>query len=409
MISFSFVQSIAVGLVMTSLVLPCLCAVTGAVWIVEDRKEQDSLIMAASRRRPNRNKSSFGPRTFLEYGARLGFAIFFIFCILTIGSSPLEIEYSDSKFIVVNQFEGGLTAYTLGMMFGLVVLALLRFGRSTTDAETLFESPGTNTRGPEYSWEVHSNELFTGIKHRNEAGNEDGELQTPLLQNDYNNTERPSTVGKSNETLETNRAGGIQTDSDGLPFWKRVVLFELALVSTLFWIPALFLPLFQLKYEGFVSDFISNVSLSFRLGDFPIELWKRGIAAGTNPLMLLVLEDIFVLLVLAGPILANLAAIGAWILEAQARIFCRRLLWILQPFLGTLVFGTALYFAIPAFETVTEGAIDNFGDGICASFESVVGDVCFTIKAQPSAGLWFVLIESLALELFVLLTLAWQI
>ena len=402
---------------MTSLVLPCLCAVTGAVWIVEDRKEQDRMIAANGTRHQNRPKGCFYPRIFIEYSARIGFSIFFILCILTIGSSPLDIKYNDSRFIVVNQFEGGLTAYTLGMMFGLIVLALLRFDRANT--ATFFEptrSPSPNTSGQEYSWKVHSNEFFTEIKHRHtvgtEAGNAERELGMPLLQSDHNveslsEIRSALALGKSTETIEENWGGGVQTESDGLSFWKRVVLFELALVSTVLWIPALFLPLFHLKYEGFVSDFISEVSLSFRLKDFPIELWERGISAGTNPLMLFILETIFVLLVLLGPLLANLAAIGVWILERQASIFCRLLLWILQPFLGTFVFGTALYFSIPAYETVTEGAIDKFGAGICTSFESVVGDACFTIKAEPSVGLWSVLIESLALELFVLLTLAW--
>merc|ERR1712070_1347700 len=121
------------------------------------------------------------------------------------------------------------------------------------------------------------------------------------------------------------------------------------------------------------------------------------------------LESIFVLLVLACPIVANLAAIGAWTLETQqSRTFCKRLLWILQPFLGTLVFGIALYLTIPAFETVTEAAIEKFSAGICPNFEAVAGEACFAIEAEPTIGLWFLLIEALALELFVVLTLTWH-
>ena len=391
----------AVGLVMTSLVLPCLCAVTGIVWIVEDRKQHDDTTLSTGRRHPDQQKTWWNPRILMEYSARIGFSIFFIFCILTIGSSPLEIEYQSTKFIVVNQFEGGLVAYTLGMMFALVVLALLRFDRTSTEA--LHESTQRNSPSQEFSWEVHSNELFTGIKQRpslkTQLDNSDQELAAPLLENDHNATESPSS--------ETNPAGEAQTESDGLPFWKRVILFELALVATIFWVPALFLPLFELKYGGFVSEFMPDVSLGFRFFDLPIELWKRGISAGTNPLMMITLENIFILLVCVGPLVANLAAIGTWILEGQASLFCRRLLWILQPFLGTFVFGIALYFAIPAFETVTESAIQQFGSGICTTFESVVGDVCFTILGKPSVGLWFLLAESLALELFVALTIIW--
>ena len=377
----------AIGLVMTSLVLPCLCAVTGAAWIVEDKKKDKP---------PNRQPIYFSPRPFMEYSARIAFSIYFIFCILTIGTSPLPIEYSGTSFVVVNQFTGGLAAYALGMMLGLMVLAILRFGQTNE----LSNRKGDNTS----SWQVRADQLFTGIKYGNACETTDeaqSELETPLLQEE--NVESPSNaLAVSTDTLDS------QPESGGLSFWKRVVLFELALASTVLWIPALFEPLFRLKYEGIVSDFITDVSLEFKLRDFPIELWERGVSAGTNRFLLLIIESIFVQLVLGLPLLANLAAIGTWVLEPRAGSFSRRLLWILQPFLGTFVFGVALYASIPAFETVTQGAVNKFGDGICSKFETVVGDSCFGIQATASVGLWFVLAQALALELFVVATLAWH-
>lgn len=379
----------AIGLVMTSLVLPCLCAVTGAAWIVEDKKNLGEP--------PNRKPSYFSPRSFMEYSARIAFSIFFIFCILTIGSSPLPIEYNGTSFVVVNQFTGGLAAYALGMMLGLMVLALLRFGQTTE----LVNHTGDNTTS---SWQVRADQLFTGIKYGNACETTDearSELETPLLQEE--NAETPTNaLAVSTDTLDS------PPESGGLSFLKRVVLFELALASTVLWIPALFEPLFRLKYEGIVSDFITDVSLEFKLRDFPIELWERGSSAGTNRFLLLIIESIFVQLVLGLPLLANLAAIGTWVLEPRAGSFSRRLLWILQPFLGTFVFGVALYASIPAFETVTKGAVHKFGDGICSKFETVVGDSCFGIQAEASVGLWFVLAQALALELFVVTTLAWH-
>jgi len=422
----------AVGLVLSSLVLPCLCAVCGAAWIVEDRKEQN-LITAnntrSSRRQPNRQRNGLCPRMLIEYGARIGFSVFFILCILVIGTSPLEIEFEGSKFIVVNQIKGGMASYTLGTMFGLSVLVLLRFGRANfqiifgptgmSDKNTLGQDLhrekylGGEVRGRDFecSWEVHSNELFTEISSRHanrtdDVGDAERELRTPLLQNEKNSNENPSN-DQSTEILDNDLTGRIQSELGGLPVWKRVVLYELALMSTVLWIPAVFLPLFHLKYEGIVSDFIPEVSLSFRLKDFPKELWQRGVSAGTDPFILFLLEIIFVILVLVCPVMANLAAIGTWILDVQSSVFCKRLLWILQPFLGALVFGTALYLSIPAFETVTENAIDQVSSGICTNFESIAGDACFAIEAEPSVGLWFLLVDALALEIFVVLTLAW--
>lgn len=373
----------------------------------------------SSSRRKQRNW--FCPRVVMEYSARIGFSIFFILCILDLGSSPLTIEFNDSKFVVVNQMKGGMVSYALGMIFGVSVLALLRFSNANFQSilETTQDSDKNtqNNLGEEAwrkqdfecSWEVHSNELFTGgnfrLANETESGKEAQELETPLLQNGYN-LQSPSAGG---ETSDRHLSERLQTEPGELSFWKRVVLYEISLVSTVLWIPALFLPLFQLRYKGILSDFISEVSLSFRLSDFPAELWDRGIGAGTNPLILYMLDSIFVLLVLACPIVANLAAIGAWTLETeQSRTSSKRLLWILQPFLGTLVFGIALYLTTPAFETVTEAAIEKFSAGICPNFEAVAGEACFAIEAEPTMGLWFLLIQALALELFVVLTLTWH-
>jgi len=396
----------AMALVLTSLVLPCVGAVSAAVWIVEDRQEENLLAASVDecslRRHPNRPKTCSHPRLIVECFARIGFSIFFVLCILVLGSSPLEIEFNDSRFVVVNQMKGGLSSYALGMIFGLLVLALLRFGR--TNLQEFFQSSADSNRTTETrrrrdlecSWRVRSNDLFTGMagRHASKAEAEaEEELRTPLIQDETNNDRDTASV---------------ETEQGGLSLWKRILLYELGLTSTLLWIPALFLPLFHLKYEGIISDFMSEAELSFRLKDFPVELWERGVSAGTNRFLLVVLDSVFMLLVFVFPAMASLTAIGTWLLDTKASEVCKRLLWILQPLLGALVFGTALYVSIPAFGTVTESVMNNVSSGLCSNFEAIAGDACFTIEAEPSTGLWFLLGEALALELFVVLTLRWH-
>ena len=441
----------AMALVLTSLVLPCLCAVSGAIWVVEDRKEQYKIIQAVTanntnslKRRLQRNGqyNCISPRMFIEYSARIGFSVFFMLCILDIGISPLEIEFNDSRFIVVNQIKGGMAAYSLGMICTLFVMALLRLGKINSNGifaptagtagnsnnttvqdlyhEQYFEGKTRRNQDFECSWQVHSNELFTDARYadanENDTGNEEFEMQTPLLQDEYYNDSSLmagnslfSAIEDATETLDDNSTETMPIETGSLPLWKRVVLYELALLSTLLWLPALFLPLFQIKYEGIVSDFMTEVSLSFRLWDFPVELWERGVSAGTDRWILFILEMILLLLVFICPILANLSAIGAWIFDTHSRTFCQNLLWIIQPCVSTIVFGVALHFSIPAFETVTERVIDKVSSGICNNFELITTDTCLTIQAEPSVGLWFLLGEALALEVFVVLTLAWKI
>lgn len=185
------------------------------------------------------------------------------------------------------------------------------------------------------------------------------------------------------------------------------MLYELALFSTLLWLPALILPLFRLEYGGIASDFMPEVLMSFRLKDIPVELWERGTSAGTSRLILFIVESNFVLLVFVVPVMANLLAIGAWICDSPFRTCCKNVLWVIQPCLGTIVFGVAVFVSVQAFETVTEGAVEKFAPAICNKFEDITTDTCFTIHAESSVGLWFLLGEALALEIFVLLTLSW--
>mmetsp|Transcript_26806 Transcript_26806/g.58797 ORF Transcript_26806/g.58797 Transcript_26806/m.58797 type:complete len:607 (-) Transcript_26806:4341-6161(-) len=435
----------AIALVLTSLVLPCLCIVCGVAWIVEDRMEQTKIMRTVDasnnntsglRRRLQRNSNRYNcclsPRLFVEYIARIGVSVLFVICILMIGISPLDIEFEDSRFIVVNQIQGGMAVYALGMICCLSVLTFLRLGKTTIHGiyepiyfvhRKQFQGEARRNLDFECSWDVHSDELYsssmrtnTNTNQKNKGHDDFVDLETPLLQNKWRNgiysaVDRRTLLSAfegATETMDHHPTEITSVETGFLPFWKRVVLYELALLSTLLWLPALCLPLFRLEYGGIVSDFMSEVSMSFRLRDIPVELWERGRSAGTSRLMLFLVESNFVLLVFVCPILANLLAIGAWICDSPFRTLCKNILWIIQPCLGTIVFGVAVFVSVPAFETVPQGAIDKFASAICNNFEAITTYTCFTIHAEPSLGLWFLLGEAVALEIFVLLTLYWS-
>ena len=413
-------------MVLTSIIVPCVCAVCGAVWILEDIKEKNQRISNLDRRNsngvPNKHVICSCPRTFIEYSVRIGFCIFFMFLILEIGTSPLEVTLMESRFIVVNEIKGGLTSYTLGMLFGLSVLVFLRISRTNferglkTEFRNDIRSKRWEKKDSEYSWEVHSGDLLTRISNADESerGDKKGELLISLLHSECSD-QKVSVNGNSlildtenfAEASDKQPCRYFQLKSEELESWKRIMLYELALVSTVLWIPTILLPLFHVKYEGFVSHFVSEVSFSFRLKDFPGELWERGVSAGVNRCILCISEIIFALLVLVFPIIATLSAIGACTFDTRSITFCKRVLRSLQPFLGLVLFGVALHIAIPTFETILKRAIEKLSAGMCSSFEAAAVETCFTIKAEPSVGLYFLLVEAITLEIFVFLTLTW--
>ena len=480
----------AIALVFTSLILPCLCAISGIMGIIDDRIEQNNMIVDANnntgslyyvtRRRLNKrrnnnnnnqsnNNNNYYPRMFLEYIARIGFSIFFILLILDIGtSSSIEIEFNNTSFVFINQIQGGMVVYALGILCTLLVITLLRLGRTTkshllisdnTDA-AITNNNNTNTQCTtfnnndllyheqqeyfrkrrrnkqqsqdfQYSWQVSSNELFAGSNNEQEEdGNDNMELQTPLLLNhdehehNNNNNNNNNSLGAGGDTnflfiseaaeeedmfdynISQYLTGTMPTETSNitsvsvLPFWKRALLYELIVLSILLWLPTLFLPLFRLQYDGIMSDFMSDVSFSVKLWNFPVLLWERGISAGTNRGMLIIIESIVLLLVFICPILANILAICTWVSDTHtSKTYCKNLLWMIQPFLGSIVFGITIYLSIPAFEAVFEYVTDTYSYGLCRKFEIFTTDTCLTIQAQPSMGLYFLLGQALVLSL----------
>jgi hypothetical protein len=49
-------------------------------------------------------------------------------------------------------------------------------------------------------------------------------------------------------------------DSEALPFWKKVVLYKVGILLIFLWLPALFLPLFELDFGGLASSFMTRVT-----------------------------------------------------------------------------------------------------------------------------------------------------
>lgn len=435
----------AIAFVLTSLVLPCLCIITGAAWIAEDRKERIRILRAIDisknnnaisfRRRLRRYNSGqncwSSPRLFVEYIARIGVSVLFVIYIMEIGTSPLTIEFMGSELIVVNQIKGGMAAYTLGMICSLFVIVLLRLDKTTIygihepmcceqNEQYNVEKTRSNLEF-EWSWDVQSNALFSALrgtnattKQRKASNDEREELSSPLLQNesctgDHAEVDRrtwTSIIDGAAEETDDRTAERHSLKAGVLPFWKRFFLYELGVLSTVLWLPALFVPLFQLDYGGFASEFMPEVSMSIRLVDIPVELWECGTAAGTSRFILVVVEILFLSFVFLGPMVANLLAIGAWICDSPFRISCKNVLWILQPCLGSIVFVAAVFVSVPAFAIVMEYAIDKFASPVCDSLKYYTSDNCFTIHAEPSMGLWFLLGKALALEIFVLFTLS---
>jgi hypothetical protein len=237
------------------------------------------------------------------------------------------------------------------------------------------------------------------------TANETGqEQQRPLLGDDSDELLLASGSGQV-ESMQIEQ--GVQ-ESQGISFCKKVVLFEVGIIATLFWLPALFLPLFQLDFGGLVSDFMAEVAFSVRFWELPAVLWQRGIAGGTPRWMSIALGTVLVSFVYVLPILATVLAIGTWRTKSTESVFCRNVLKCIHPCLCGIVFALSLLLAVPAFEPVGDYLLDEETSGLCKKFQLITDDTCLTITGKPDLGLWFLLAQSISLEIFVILTICWK-
>jgi hypothetical protein len=400
----------AMFLIVTSLILPCLFFVVGPMWTFQDRKEQDllltsSLSLANLIRWKRQHSVWYSPRRFLEYILRVSFAIFFLLSIIDIGTSSIEMNNSSTKFTLINQLQGGLACYTLGMTCALVATVLLRAEEinfyehcscllQQHDEDSRTSAPPNNAFS--LPWNI--------VHHNSTLVEAEEELQAPLLDN--MDVTHPNAV--SSMQIDATPSDDGELGSSGLPLWKRALLYELAIGATVLWVPALFMPLFELSYGGIISDFMSEETFSIRFWEFPAVIWQRGVAAGTEQWVLIILGIILIFLVYVMPLLATLLAIAAWTLDPIPSAFCRNVLKAIQPCLGGVIFYVALHFAVPAFEDIAEYAIDMGSSGLCKKFEVMTSDTCLTITGTPQWGFWFLLAQSLSLEILVALTLLWK-
>lgn len=388
----------AMTLVMTCLICPCLCMVLCPSWTVGDY--QEAIRPSPSRRRvaPHAELLGFDPRVFAEHFlVRICFLAFFLLAILDVGTSSLALENNHSEFLVTNKTRGGVICYTVGMACALGVVVLLR-----VSSQSPFQPPTTTLIAATPS---STSQYARQDRPRAPPDQAFRELQRPLL-TDEDDTELVEGGVSQTQTSGAQTGDGVFT----MTYWKRIVIYEFGILASVLWIPALFLPLFQITFRGFASSFIDEVSFEVPFYQLPTVLLLRGKAAGTDQWALLSLGVVLLLLVYILPLVATASAIAAWRSPdySKAAWFLKAVLRCFQPCLCGFIFSLSLLMAVPTFEPLGDYLLDTRTSGFCERFENITDTSCLQIQGEHRIGQWFLLAQSIALEVFVILTVVWK-
>jgi hypothetical protein len=277
---------------------------------------------------------------------------------------------------------------------------VLRMARGENDqftADPLFSSSRTTTTNPrvppawafQLPWQVNTNDRYYYAE-------ESAQQTQPLLED-----------ADLLEEIQTNLNMHIQpTCIQGLSYWQRAVVYEVGGMATLLWLPAMLLPLFEIEYEGLASEFMAQVSFQVSFWEIPAVLYQRGVVAGTDKWMLFVIGTVLVLTVYVLPLLATFLSVATW-LNKNTRVFRKVLIWI-HPTLCGIIFSLSLLFGVPAFEPLAAYLLDKESSGLCQRFQDVTDESCLILSGHHLLGAWFLLAQTVSLEVFVLLTIWWS-
>jgi hypothetical protein len=406
----SFVQTNQIGVSVliwiTSLLVPCLVMVLTPSWIVQ--------VYSASKSSPaSLMQEEHWIRDILHLAVRWSFTVVYVLGFIFLSSQFVALEWTNTLVSVQNKVDVGLASFTVGISFALIAIGVLRLhsaynrfddSHPRISAAPVVPEPDRPTVSP--------TRLYA----------DDGEATATMriLEDDPILTSEPTQVHgndmprhrAAHETMPTR--GRLASDAKLPNFCETLLVFQLGLVAILAWIPAITLPAVQFELSGFASEFIpGNSTKSISLYQVPLVLYRGSLAATTPPWIIWLMASLMLSWTVLCPILASVLSIATWMLPTDpspyparwSRSSCRTWLYAIQPAASGIVLALALFIAVHGIEPWSEIVFNSVAGK--ASFESLVGEACLTIRGSPMIGAWFYVVHACLLEVFIALTLRW--
>ena len=361
-------------LLLISLVIPCFAMLLSATWTVRDHQRR---IETDQVEEPFRIL-----RITFEQTYRISLVLFFSFTVLNVAASSIELVGNKTDLLVINRTTGGLVCYTIGICCALAVFVVLRLIQK--DGKALFleqqqQRQPTRRVPPNHAFHNHNNP--------------EDEQETPLVNNE----------SQQRQTLQNDQV-------KPLSFCQKIIIFETGLLATATLPLAYFLPLFHVDFSGLAADFMPEVSVSCHLWEFAAIWRQREMVADTEDWIIWVLGSTLLLLVYVIPLLAMAVTVIAWRSSSRARRSkCRKILKVIQPCLCGLVFALSVIIVLLSIGPVSENYLEGKTGGICKEFQFLASDNCLSIDGTLDIGLIFLVLQSLSLDIFIMLTIAWNI
>lgn len=199
---------------------------------------------------------------------------------------------------------------------------------------------------------------------------------------------------------------------------RKVLVFELGLLTLVLWMPILYTPWISLRVETAASE--SQAILNW--SDFVFaNAWEQGVQARSDSWLLCVLAVIAIAQLVIFPLLASALGILVWLGEGPWCTRSRQFLYCIRPAMGGLVASAALILMLKYQERFLPPLMGlgtpSFGDSLASAFagcqeearEGESGACVVATSVRMLTGSRFYVVHSILLEVFVHLTLKWSL
>lgn len=457
--------SIALLLMTTTLVLPCLNMVLTPAEIVQAWSSTTTTIDTTatatysrsiyySGTLDKRSVVSWTQQYWLPLAHRWTVCLVYVMLILSVAVQFVSIKWTDAVLSVHSQLSAGLAAFALGSSSAVFSAMILRLQNdhvfhenpnNTMNVSTLSQrSLNDNDVGNQIETERVDSSSSAAIPQQSDDGtlssvsnielDDTGTATGMRILEDEVEPKETNTL-QNNTALDDENNGsatqlepllpGSRSNSGSFhsaptkrrPFWQVLVVFQFGLCSILLSVPALTLPLIRFEYTGFVSELLNGHSTqSVSLSDLPGIIYHDGVHANTPPWISWIVGVLIFLNIVGCPLLATILSFTTWFLppdancRQQSRHFCRRWLFAVHPGVGGIALVATLCIASPTVEALCDNMFNkNLSDrGICDIVSSFSGGNCLTVRSTAMQGFWYYAAQTMCLEMFIVLTIRWS-
>lgn len=303
--------------------------------------------------------------TCMELAMRFALGVVYVFSVLDLSTSFIELEWTDTRIELYNRWRGGLVSFVVGTSASMVLATVFRVRHCRALKRSRQRVPPASA----FQFFHNSNGTAYTLVSDNAANQESNDQE--------------SNTGCT----------------------RKVLTWEFGLLAIILLVPTMTLPLMHVSYSGLAAQFMPQATKTIYLWQIPVLLWQHGMAAGTEFYMVAACVATSIAHVVLLPVLALVLGVGVWTKTNSSSERYKQALYCLYPNVNSITFAVALLLTAKSIQSVSSGLFDKDAYGLCQKFNDMIGETCLNVSATALWGAWFCLGQAVALELFITLTL----